>query len=500
MNSPITAVWEITMGCNMRCKHCGSSCENALKGELSTQEALKLCDDLGELGFRWITLSGGEPTTRKDWDKIAKRLNANGVIPNMITNGWLLNEDIADRAVEAGINTIALSVDGLQKAHDYIRKEGSFQRIMHALDILKTRKINYSVITTIHSGNIQELPDLKNIFEEKGVNGWQLQLGLPMGNMAKNNELVAQPYHIDDVIDFAYQAVKEGCSIDMQLADCIGYFNNKEIKIRSSRSGTGNYSWTGCGAGKYSLGILHNGDILGCTSVRDRSFIEGNIRQIPIRQIWENPDNFSWNRKMSKDKLSGLCKKCLYGNQCLGGCSNTRITMEGSVYGENKYCSYNVAIDIAKQQLDKVDVLDEMIQKAKKFADNGSFQLAELVLSKAVSIDSENTELQKLYGYVSFMLENYNEAKQANEKVLAQNPDDAYANKGMGVTLGRMGDLEKGILFLRKAICLSDENYIDPYYDLAVLLAENGRTKEALEVINEGREKHKTFESISKMY
>ena len=66
--------------------------------------------------------------------------------------------------------------------------------------------------------------------------------------------------------------------------------------------------------------------------------------------------------------------------------------------------------------------------------------------------------------------------------------------------MGRMGDLEKGILFLRKAISLSDENYIDPYYDLAVLLAENGRTKEALEVINEGREKHKTFESISKMY
>jgi len=122
MNNPITAVWEITMGCNMRCKHCGSSCENALEGELTTEEALKLCDELGELGFKWITLSGGEPTTRKDWHLIAKRLNENGIIPNMITNGWLMNEEIADKAVEAGINTVAISVDGLEELMIYSEK------------------------------------------------------------------------------------------------------------------------------------------------------------------------------------------------------------------------------------------------------------------------------------------------------------------------------------------------------------------------------------------
>jgi len=124
MDNPITAVWEITMGCNMRCKHCGFSCENALEGELTTEEALKFCDDLGELGFQWITLSGGEPTTRKDWDLIAKRLNENGIIPNMISNGWLMSEEIADRAVKAGINTIAISIDGLEETHDFIRKKG----------------------------------------------------------------------------------------------------------------------------------------------------------------------------------------------------------------------------------------------------------------------------------------------------------------------------------------------------------------------------------------
>lgn len=498
MNNPVTAVWEITMGCNMRCKHCGSSCENPLEGELSTQEALKLCDDMGKLGFQWITLSGGEPTTRKDWDLLAKRLNENGIIPNMITNGWLMNEEIADRAVNAGINTIAISIDGLEETHDFIRRKDSFKRIMHAFDILKTKKINYSVITTINNRNINELPKLRDILIEKGVMGWQLQLGLPMGNMAKNSDLVAQPYHMNDVIEFSFNTMMEGHNIDIQLADCIGYYNLKEIEVRKKSLGVDYYSWTGCGAGKFSLGILHNGDILGCTSVRDKSFIEGNAIKIPLKEIWENPDNFAWNRKLTKEQLSGICKKCMYGDQCLGGCSNTRLTMEGSVYGENKYCSYNIAINTAKNQLEKIEDMDEILTKTQKFVANKNFQLAEILLSKAIEKDSTNLKLFEQYGFVSFMLGNYLDAKKANEIVLNKYPDNAYANKGMGLSLGRLGDIDKGIEYLKKAISLSDENFTDPYYDLAVLLFENNRKEEALKIIENGREKYPAFESKSR--
>ena len=52
MNKLTTAVWEITMGCNMRCKHCGSSCAEALPDELNTSEALEVCDQLKDLGLK----------------------------------------------------------------------------------------------------------------------------------------------------------------------------------------------------------------------------------------------------------------------------------------------------------------------------------------------------------------------------------------------------------------------------------------------------------------
>ena len=56
MNKLTTAVWEITMGCNMRCKHCGSSCAEALPDELITSEALEVCDQLKDLGLNMSTL------------------------------------------------------------------------------------------------------------------------------------------------------------------------------------------------------------------------------------------------------------------------------------------------------------------------------------------------------------------------------------------------------------------------------------------------------------
>ncbi|MDR2889411.1 MAG: radical SAM protein, partial [Lachnospiraceae bacterium] len=125
---PITCVWEVTMGCNMRCGHCGSSCTNPLKDELNTVEALDLCDQIAGLGVQWITLSGGEPLTRKDITKLVGRLHDKGVTVNLITNGWALNETMAVQLKESGIATVAISIDGTEAIHDQIRKEGSFAR------------------------------------------------------------------------------------------------------------------------------------------------------------------------------------------------------------------------------------------------------------------------------------------------------------------------------------------------------------------------------------
>jgi len=71
----------------------------------------------------------------------------------------------------------------------------------------------------------------------------------------------------------------------------------------------------------------------------------------------------------------------------------------------------------------------------------------------------------------------------------------------MGLSLCRLGEIKKGINFLKRAIRLTDENYLAPYYDLAVVLAENNRENEAINVLTKGRRLSEQFKNRSqKLY
>ena len=475
----ITGVWEVTMGCNLRCKHCGSSCEHPLPDQLNTQEALALARDIADLGLEWITLSGGEPLIRKDWDLIAAELSSHGVIPNIITNGWLVDEKVLDRAIAAGVGTIAISLDGPEETHDYIRKPGSFRRVMRALALMQERGMASGVITTVNRRNLPELPAMRELLASVGVRYWQLQIGLPMGNLAQNADMVMDPEQVDSIIDFAHETMLDG-RVNIYPADCIGYYNIKELQVRQQAHRSATYPlWQGCNAGKRSFGILHNGDVLGCTSVRDRRYIEGNIRERSLRDIWEDSNAFSWNRQSSKARLGGNCAVCRYGDDCLGGCPNTRLTMNGRMESENTYCSYNQAMRRTSIKIAAMDDMDQLRRRAEEYARKGEFQIAALVLERLLVHAPDDAELLKLYGFVQFSLNNLEACRDANARVLAGQPDDGYANKGLGLALHRQGHTEKGIHYLRRAVELAATDDLDALHDLAVVYLESGHRVEA---------------------
>ncbi|WPD23701.1 MAG: radical SAM protein [Candidatus Electrothrix scaldis] len=483
--TPVTGVWEITMGCNMRCKHCGSSCTSPLEDELTTEEALALCDDIADLGLKWITLSGGEPLTRRDWPQLVERLRCKGVIPNIITNGWMCDEKAVLRAKEAGVGTFAISLDGLPDTHDYMRKQGSFERTARAFQLMAENDISSGAITTVSTKNMPELPALKEKLLELGVRYWQLQIGLPMGNFEQTPQMIMSPEDVDQVIDFIYSAADDD-RITIYPADCIGYYSHKELASRQkAHKAASPPVWRGCNAGKRSFGILHNGEILGCTSIRNREFIEGSIRERPLREIWEDEKSFLWSRTLKKEELEGQCKTCQYGDLCLGGCPNTRLTMTGRIHSENAFCSYNVALKKTQRIIGPIDSVAELLQTARNLVMKGEFQLAALSLERALEIEPENIDVLQLYGYVSFSLNNLKECRDANQQVLKIDTDNVYANKGMGLALHRLGDSDVGIRYLQKAVALAPEGDRDPYNDLAAVYMETGQQDKAEALLKE---------------
>ncbi|MCA9627572.1 MAG: radical SAM protein, partial [Myxococcales bacterium] len=65
---PVYCVWELTLACDLGCRHCGSRAKDARAGELTTEECLDVVAQLEELGVREVTLIGGEAYLRDDWD------------------------------------------------------------------------------------------------------------------------------------------------------------------------------------------------------------------------------------------------------------------------------------------------------------------------------------------------------------------------------------------------------------------------------------------------
>jgi len=468
--NPSIAVWEITMGCNMRCKHCGSSCTSSLPSELTTEEALDLCDQLASLGLKYVNLSGGEPLLRKDWDQIAARLNSLDVQPLMISNGWFIDDTIAKRIHEVGIGKFAISLDGLRNTHDYMRCEGSFDRVMEALCILDSKGVHTAIITTINKRNLSELREMKDILIEQGVGTWQLQLATPMGSFhGHKEELMLEPEQLNEIIDFAYEVKDE---IGVCLGDCIGYYSKKAHEISKAFFQSENVVWQGCHAGKRSLGILHNGDIIGCNSIRAAEFIEGNIREKDLKDIWET--GFAWSREISREKLNGLCSNCQYADTCLGGCPNIRLCLNGAITTENTYCVYHNMITRKFNTIFNEGIGYEEINQGLQVAlKDQNYNLVVMLVEAYLKENEDLSEAEILYflntlHYAYFRVRRYEKSKEVCEKVLTIKKDEPYALHGLVINLYAMGETEEAFNVLNILEQISMPKFKETISDLCI--------------------------------
>ncbi len=338
---PRMVVWELTLRCNLRCRHCGSRAGEAREDELTLPEALSLCHDLAALKCKHVTLGGGEPTLRRDWPLIARTLTDLGITVGMISNGVAWTDDLARAAKAAGLESAAFSVDGLEETHDYVRhSKGHFHRVLEAIACAKRAKLPVSAVTTISRRVIPELPALRALLAEHGVTRWQVQLATPTGNLVDNPDLHLEPEDVLVVVPLIAAMCRDGKLPKLYPGHDIGYYGEPEERLRDPNHPIP--YWVGCSAGCSILGIESNGNIKGCLSLPsamngvDR-FVEGNVRDTPLRTIWERKGAFAYNREFTVELLGGACRECEYAEICRGGCTWMTQAHAGPVR-DNEFC------------------------------------------------------------------------------------------------------------------------------------------------------------------
>lgn len=161
--------------CMLRCKMCHKWKEDILvEGHTKVPtmaEWKRSVDSLREMtdpGFL-INFGGGEALIKKDLLELVKYCHDKGFRTNIATNAWLVDEDMAKRIADSGLDSVNISLDSLnEKVHDYLRGvPGVYKRAMNAIGYLDKYCKNFeieicSVIYNINQNSIIELTKWAN--------------------------------------------------------------------------------------------------------------------------------------------------------------------------------------------------------------------------------------------------------------------------------------------------------------------------------------------------
>ncbi|MEO7094206.1 MAG: radical SAM protein, partial [Polyangiales bacterium] len=304
---PVYAVWEITLRCDLACRHCGSRAGHDRPDELTTAECLDFVDQMADLGIKEVTLIGGEAYLREDWLDIVRAIRRRGMTVSTTSGGRGLTRERIAEAKEAGLNGASISIDGDEIVHDRLRGvQGSYRSAVDAMRFLREAGMRVACNTQINRLSMPLLPGILEMIGEQGIHSWQIQLTVPMGRAADEPEVLLQPYDLLELFPLLTTLKKRCDELGVRLwpGNNIGYFGPHESVLRG-------YHYKGhggsCGAGRATLGVEADGAIKGCPSLPTVAWTGGNIRDARLQDVWERSAPLRYTRDRTVEDLWGYC-------------------------------------------------------------------------------------------------------------------------------------------------------------------------------------------------
>ena len=370
---PRYVVWELTLGCDQRCLHCGSRAGDERAKELPLEKALDVARELIEAGTKDVVLIGGEAYLYEGFLAISKLLAASSVHVSIVSGGRGLTTPLLKKMADAGIKLVSVSIDGLRESHDIIRaNRGSFDRALKSLDYINEAGLKASSNININKINAGDLEALYQLLKERSIVSWQVQITTPLGRAADRPDMILQPFDLLDLMpriaSLKKQAFKDG--ITLMPGNNLGYFGPEETLLRSPYEG-GLDHYQGCQAGKFLMGIESDGKVKGCPSLQTGDYADDSVKNKTIDEIWHGNGNIHKLRSRTIKDLWGFCRTCPFAEPCMGGCSFTSHALFGRP-GNNPYCHYRAQTLKKRGQRER---LSRVKPAAGKPFDNGIYEI-----------------------------------------------------------------------------------------------------------------------------
>ncbi|MEA3280020.1 MAG: radical SAM protein [Thermodesulfobacteriota bacterium] len=300
---------DITNYCNFDCIHCLRD-KLSPRAHMQTELLEFVLREVASVGIREVCLTGGEPALHPDLKRIFKLIVEYGMRFSLVSNAFLFEEKILpliDSAVREHFSGICFSLDGATAdSHDMLRREGSFEKVIKAIDVCVKENIPLSVKSIVHKENINDITDVACLCASKGVGSLGFVLLTPTPRLI-SEELMPSPQEYMDVTKYIKGRIIPSFSMVINIE---GYAD-PDYKVSFCNPAQG-------------ISIDHEGNFIFCCNLSHpiagdrpdtfgREFL-GNIKEIGIEEgIIRHYRTFAWfMEKVIDSNLEGRqIKNCV---------------------------------------------------------------------------------------------------------------------------------------------------------------------------------------------
>lgn len=321
---PFAITFETTHTCNERCIHCYMDRNISA---LSFQEIKRILEKIALEGCLFVSFTGGEFLTRKDSVEIIECASGMNFVIDILSNGTLINQDIAKTFVKHSVRRVQISLYGAtKKTHDSITSlPGSFEKTLKGIEYLKKEGIKVEIAFPLMNVNFKERYLVKDLVESM--------------------ECLLSPSHI---ITARNNGSKDTFSLRINDRQLLDFLKDKKLsKLYAGRKPFQTHQFyfgfadlndaAPCYSGFNSCAITPSGKVLPCNQLL---YETGDLKMENFSTIWRSSPQFKYLRsltirdlpKCSGCELLKFCARCpglamLEGGDLLGPSpENCRVT------------------------------------------------------------------------------------------------------------------------------------------------------------------------------
>ena len=375
----------ITDTCNLFCRHCYIDASSKNQKFLNLESVKLIIGKLKKMMVNScnINVSGGEALMNPECISILKYLKQEGFKSlNIVSNGTLIDDNIANQLKEIENLSVQISLDGASKeVHERIRGKNTYDRTINGIRKCVERGIQVALSPIVTEELYGELEEYFLLARELGVRSVFLQ---PINEVGRAKENGLKRVEEEKVFKKFVEIYKKYDDLDRYIPGSLDVQHFTSIKMLEK--------CLFCGSGISSLAVQPDGTCYPCPNTIIEELKICNILTDDIETLWFESPVLEKMRGISVNKnLPSKCAECEVKLFCGGGCRGVAIKSTGNLYGMSPECesSKNRLIemiwtaakepDLFNYEIERNQKMDEVLENEIEKITEGNFKFTKII-------------------------------------------------------------------------------------------------------------------------